>query len=74
MSPWCPNTSNILIGMLTNITMQLYCISCVYYITEEKTKIINKENKDQYIELQRLRTVCSLALFLVTYVECNVCL
>ena len=26
---------------------------CIYYITEENTKIINRE-KDQYAELQRL--------------------
>ena len=47
--------------MFTNFSMQLAnYISCVYYITEDKTKIINKEEdhqqskEDQYTELQRL--------------------
>ena len=56
-SPWCPSTSSIFLDQVCSLTL-LYAvnrISCVYYVTEEKTiKIINKDKEDQYTELQRL--------------------
>ena len=59
--------------MFTNFTIQLYCISCmcVHYITEEKTKIINKEK----ISIQNLKDFLEVSLAKLTdSIFSNICI